>query len=250
MSLTFSLPGNGNQLQASSVALRGVAAQVEILRADAAARPSTLLNNSWLVPSVAALAAGCAVTRSSRQNTRLCRFAAAAPVEEPAEPAFDPSQEPGATLPLRYWDPAGFCKSNDKDEFRTFRTAEIKHGRVAMLAAVGLVVQHNVKFPGFEAVPAGVSALLTPPGTFGAIALVAICGALELAVWTEDPSKEPGNFGDPVGFGQYNKEWRNRELNNGRMAMISTIAIIVTELITGKDGVEQILTPLSDLPVE
>ena len=29
---------------------------------------------------------------------------------------------------------------------------------------------------------------------------------MELAVWTEDPSKEPGNFGDPLGLGQYDEE--------------------------------------------
>jgi hypothetical protein len=33
---------------------------------------------------------------------------------------------------------------------------------------------------------------------------------------------------------------RNRELNNGRAAMFAAIGIISAELLTGKDGVEQL----------
>ena len=35
----------------------------------------------------------------------------------------------------------------------------------------------------------------------------------------EDPWKEPGNFGDPLNLGMYDRDMRNRELNNGRFAM-------------------------------
>merc|ERR1719356_722739 len=81
-----------------------------------------------------------------------------------ASASFDPAVQLGAMPPLGYWDPAGFCKKGDESGFRTLRAAEIKHGRVAMMAAVGAVVQHYVKFPGFEKAPAGLSAVLTPPG--------------------------------------------------------------------------------------
>merc|ERR1711972_228679 len=106
----------------------------------------------------------------------------------------------GAMPPLGYFDPAGFSKKGDESGFRTLRAAEIKHGRVAMMAALGGVVQHYVKFPGFE--------------------------------------KEPGNFGDPVGLGQYDDDMRNKELNNGRFAMFAAIGIISAELLTGKDAIE------------
>merc|ERR1711972_1113761 len=43
-------------------------------------------------------------------------------------------------------------------------------------------------------------------------------GVHELVLWTESPSKEPGNFGDPFRVGQYDTEMRSRELNNGRFA--------------------------------
>ena len=126
-----------------------------------------------------------------------------------------------------------------KAGFRNLRAAEIKHGRVAMMAAVGAVFQHYVKFPGFESVPAGLGAVEVAPGTYGFAALFAIAGLLELGAWTEDPSKEPGNFGDPAGLNQYTLEMRNRELNNGRMAMFAAIGIIAANIYTGKDAIEQ-----------
>lgn len=153
---------------------------------------------------------------------------------------FDPSEQVGVTAPLGYFDPLGFSKMGLESDFRNFRTAEIKHGRVAMLATVGAVVQHYVKFPGFENVPAGMDAVETPPGTYGFGALFLILGYLETTVWTEDPSKEPGNFGDPAGLGMYTKDMRLKELNNGRMAMFAAIGIIVADIVTGRDGVEQL----------
>ena len=48
----------------------------------------------------------------------------------------------------------GFSKGYEAN-FRNLRAAEIKHGRVSMMAAVGAVAQHYVKIPGFENVPAG-----------------------------------------------------------------------------------------------
>lgn len=62
------------------------------------------------------------------------------------------------------------------------------------------VAQHYVKFPGFESVPAGFGAVTTAPGSYGFVALFLVSGAMELAVWTQDPNKEPGNFGDPLGL--------------------------------------------------
>lgn len=139
-----------------------------------------------------------------------------------------------------YFDPLGFCKVGDYEGFFNLRAAEIKHGRVAMIASFGALFQHWLKLPGFEAVPTGVYAAVTPPGTYGLIAIALAAGAVELFVWKQDPNKEPGNFGDPAGLGQYNKEWRHRELNNGRFGMIAIVAISVAELSSGKDGFDQI----------
>jgi len=153
---------------------------------------------------------------------------------------FDPSKQVGVTAPFAYFDPAGFSKVGDEEGFRNLQASEIKHGRVAMMAAVGAVAQHFIKFPGFGDVPAGLQAVTTAPGTYGFAALFVLSGALELTAWSQSPAKEPGNFGDPLGLRQYTTDMREREINNGRMAMFATIGIIAAELLTGKDGIQQL----------
>merc|ERR1711972_560220 len=145
----------------------------------------------------------------------------------------------GAMAPLGYFDPAGFCKKGDESGFRKLRAAELKHGRVAMMAAVGAVAQHFIRFPAFESAPAGLSAVLAPAGSLGMMILLMVSGVLEIGLWTESPSKEPGNFGDPFRVGMYDIEMRSRELNNGRFAMFAALGIISAELLTGKDAIEQ-----------
>merc|ERR1719370_1462282 len=124
--------------------------------------------------------------RGCRRNSLARKAEPVAPSARAAEvpPLFDPAVQVGAMAPLGYFDPAGFCKTGDESGFRTFRAAELKHGRVAMMAAEGGVAQHFVKFPGFEAVPAGLSAVQTPPGSYGMVALFLLSGALELGAWT------------------------------------------------------------------
>merc|ERR1719333_1633823 len=158
----------------------------------------------------------------------------------PPPPPFDPSKQVGAMAPMGFFDPLGFSKVGDKEGFRNLRAAELKHGRLAMMAAVGAVAQHYIKFPGFEKVPAGLAAVTTPPGSYGVLALILLSGVMELAVWTQDPKKEVGYFGDPVGLGMYDLDMRNRELNNGRMAMFAALGIISADLLTGKDGMQQL----------
>jgi len=160
--------------------------------------------------------------------------------EPPPPPQFKPMLEIGVMPPMDFFDPAGFAKVGDKDGFRNLRAAELKHGRVAMMAAVGSVVQHYVQFPGFEDVPTGIAAVTKAPGSYGFVVLFLLAGAMELLVWTQDPNKEVGDFGDPLSLGQYTIDMRNKELNNGRMAMISVAGIIVAELVTGHDGIVQL----------
>jgi len=161
------------------------------------------------------------------------------PKPPPPPPPFDPSKQIGAMAPLGFFDPAGFAKVGDKEGFNNLRAAEIKHGRVAMMAALGAVVQHFVKFPGFEKVPAGVSAVFTTPGTYGFIVLLVFGAGFELGIWVQDPAKEPGNFGNPVGWGSYDDDMRNKEINNGRFAMFAALGIIAADILTGKDAIQQ-----------
>lgn len=212
-----------------------------------------------------ALGAGAHLARRSRRSRKSAAAAAAAsavgapvaavPAAEaeeeaapPPPPPFDPAAQLGVTAPLGFFDPLNFTKKGDEDGFRKLRIAEVKHGRVAMMAAVGAVVQHYVQFPGFDKVPKGLGAVLTPPGLYGFGALFLLSGALELLFWKDDPAKEVsdiGNYGNPLQLGigaplGESEDMKNRELNNGRAAMFAALGIIVAELATGKDAVEQL----------
>eukprot|EP00438_Fugacium_kawagutii_P011918 Skav226415 [mRNA] locus=scaffold3528:33133:41955:- [translate_table: standard] len=158
--------------------------------------------------------------------------------------ATSPQAEVGVTEPLGFFDPAGFCTNVDKIKFRELRTSELKHGRIAMLAAIGLVGQHYLRFPGiavFDELPNGVGAVTEVPGQLGIFTLFGVALLPEFS--TPDASREVGDFGDPLNFQQLTggmdlQDLRNRELNNGRFAMFATIGIIAAELVTGKDAVE------------
>lgn len=116
-----------------------------------------------------------------------------------------------------------------------------------MMASIGAVMQHILPLPAFSAIPKGLWAPLSPPGSYGFAALFLLSGALEVLLWKEDPKKpvdEVGDYGNPFqpGGGSpmgLSPDMKNRELNNGRAAMIATLGIVVAELATGKDAVEQ-----------
>lgn len=220
----------GGTVHSSREMLRGFA---PVQPADAQIEATS--SSTAFVGGMALVGAAALVARTTTSSRR--------PVQKVVRAAsggsFDPAGQIGAMAPLGFWDPAGFSKVGDSEGFRNLRAAEIKHARVAMMAALGFVVQHYVKIPGFESVPAGFAAVTTEPGTYGFAALFLLSGAMELGVWTEDPSKEPGDFGNPAGWGEYTKDMRNKELNNGRFAMFSAIGILLAEIVSGKDAIQQ-----------
>jgi len=199
-----------------------------------------------------------AAARKQQRATRACRLAEAKPTEDeatkpketeevveaipekPKPKPFNPAAQVGVTEPLGYFDPLGFCKVGDRETFFNYRCAEIKHGRVAMMASLGAVVQPWFQFFGFWDVPKGLAASWEAPGSYGFFFLVLFAGVLEGIFWAQDDFKEPGDFGDPLGFNIYDKDMRNRELNNGRFAMFTAIGIIAAELYTGKDAMQQL----------
>ena len=50
--------------------------------------------------------------------------------------AFEWADEPGVTAPQGYWDPLGLAKNLDQEGFDKYRTAELKHGRVAQVTFI------------------------------------------------------------------------------------------------------------------
>lgn len=107
-----------------------------------------------------------------------------------------------------------------------------------MMASIGALGQHFIRFPGFEGTHGTFGAILTGEGVLGFVVLFVASGICELA-WRENPSKQPGNFGDPLGFNMYTEDMRNKEINNGRMAMISVLGIFAAEVASGKDAIQQ-----------
>merc|ERR550537_1165411 len=58
--------------------------------------------------------------------------------------------ELGVQPPLGFWDPAGYTKDGNMEDFKRRRSSEIKHGRIAMLATMGYITPEVAgKFPGF-----------------------------------------------------------------------------------------------------
>jgi len=151
---------------------------------------------------------------------------------------FSKETELGAQAPLGFFDPLDFCK--DEETFKDLRAKELKHGRLAMMGALGMLIQSLVQVPGMEGVPKDATACLKGNGQVGFIAILAIIAALEVGVFVQDPKKEPGNFGNPLPwYDDYSMEMRGKELNNGRIAMFSAIGIIAASLLTGKPAIDQ-----------
>lgn len=176
--------------------------------------------------------------------------------------AFDPTAQVGVTAPFGFWDPAGLLKdrsgawederqtwSMEEATFRQYRMAELKHGRLAMLAALGMFTESFVKFPGvFRDVPSecsGLKVLSTEAGGAGLGIVLLLASFFEITSLKQDPSKEPGDLGDPLqigayeGFG-YTIDMRNKEINHGRLAMSGVATEFLIELSTGKTPAEQL----------
>jgi len=161
--------------------------------------------------------------------------------------ALAPEDQVGATKPLGFWDPLGLTKGttvtypDDPTGFKFLRSAELKNGRVAMMASIGLVAPHFWKFPGFDGVPTGAGALMTDAGGQGFAALVIAIGFLEAGEYVDGSYRSSmGNYGDPLNLGNYNTEYQNKELNNCRMAMFAVLGQLSAEFVTGKDAVQQL----------
>jgi hypothetical protein len=168
--------------------------------------------------------------------------------------------EEGQTGPLGFWDPAGISAQLDAGKLLFYREAELKHGRVSMLASLGFLVGENFHplFGGNIDDPSYIAFQDTPLQAFWPAVLIAI-GALEFqfqvptfkepvdeeGVYKDAdtfaiiPDRVAGDLGfDPLGLKPEGDaeflEMRNKELNNGRLAMIGIAGMVAQELVTGQ----------------
>eukprot|EP00979_Chaetoceros_neogracilis_P004942 scaffold845_cov274-Chaetoceros_neogracile.AAC.35 len=176
--------------------------------------------------------------------------------------SLDPSI--GVTEPLGLYDPLGWLDA-DKDpasKFATFhanferrRAVERKHGRIAMVAVVGMLFHNaDIEFPGylskelgirFSDVPNGMNGLFSLP-LAGLTQIGFAIGVMELAIWpASDYSGDYGTgYGRPfvpnVLEGDELKYKLDLEINQGRAAMMGIMGAMVGEAITGQTLAEQI----------
>ncbi|CAE7665483.1 FCPE, partial [Symbiodinium necroappetens] len=167
--------------------------------------------------------------------------------------AFDPSAELGACPPLGYWDPFGMMAFQDEEKFRRNRELELKHGRICMVATIGMIVPDLFgRFGGylspsmdlkFSDIPCTIEAIYKVP-TFGWLQVFALAGAIEAK-----NQAFPENYGYPPFWGRINtlepEEKQKKllaEINNGRLAMVAMAAIVAQNGATGQSLVEQFTT--------
>ena len=163
---------------------------------------------------------------------------------------------PGVTAPMGLFDPLGFMDDQTNEGILMLREAELAHARVAMIGALGFVVQENFHpiFPeiGGPAARQLDTVLQTENGQ--AIMASLLFGVMLTEIWRakvgwKDPEEEqqalrpdytPGDIGfDPLGMlPKTDAEIltiKNKELNNGRLAMIAIAGICAQEVISGTE---------------
>jgi hypothetical protein len=172
--------------------------------------------------------------------------------------AFVTEDLPGVLAPVGFFDPLGFAEKADEPTMKRYREAELTHGRVAMLAAVGFLVGEKVEGSSFlfdaKITGPAISHLSQVPVGFW-IALTVVIGAAEQTRatigWVEPENVPvakagllrsdytPGDIGfDPLGLKPDDPEelkiMQTKELQNGRLAMLAAAGFMAQELVDGK----------------
>ena len=126
-----------------------------------------------------------------------------------------------------------------------FREAELKHGRMCMLASIGMVVPAIVRVPGeqFQGTYTGWEAhdRLVASGSLGQIllfvGLAETLGGIPAVVATMKGERAPGDFEFGATFKPTDEKELKRkqlaELKNGRLAMLAIMGVAFNHVIPG-----------------
>jgi light-harvesting complex I chlorophyll a/b binding protein 1 len=173
----------------------------------------------------------------------------------------------GVSAPFGFFDPLGFYKDATLKQKKKLREAELKHGRIAMLATLGIVVVEKLNFHpfyGYDNYDMGPACnhwqLIGSEVPDFWLFLGFVVSSMEMkniikgwdplseSVFAEGGPKLAGlrtdvisgdlDF-DPLGLCPEESDifldLRTRELNNGRLAMIAAIGMLVQEkFVTGQ----------------
>eukprot|EP00815_Leptocylindrus_aporus_P008164 CAMPEP_0116066614 /NCGR_PEP_ID=MMETSP0322-20121206/10489_1 /TAXON_ID=163516 /ORGANISM="Leptocylindrus danicus var. apora, Strain B651" /LENGTH=188 /DNA_ID=CAMNT_0003553205 /DNA_START=50 /DNA_END=613 /DNA_ORIENTATION=+ len=154
------------------------------------------------------------------------------------------NKEVGVLPPIGFFDPLDLINNgpygSPEENFKHYRGVEVKHGRIAMAATLGTIVQETTQYQGFLSpseglkfsdVPNGLAALDVVP-LAGWVQIALLIGAHEVLVKeVQGVDKAPGNFGTGyLGFtldDQSAAQLRglNVEIQNGRLAMLGILGM-------------------------
>jgi hypothetical protein len=158
---------------------------------------------------------------------------------------------PGNTAPIKSFDPLSLATVGSDETLAWFRAAELKHSRVAMLATTGYIVQAaGFHFPGMLSKDISFESLssIKPFDAWDAVpdaGKAQILGTIfvaELATESKGTHYMKGGplptiVFPPIDFSGVSAETlklkQNRELNNGRLAMIAIMSFIAANSIEG-----------------
>lgn len=150
---------------------------------------------------------------------------------------------PGADGPeSKNFDPSKFAESSP-EWVPWFREAELKHGRIAMLAAVGwLAVDLGVHLPGAEHAMSSLEAHTAAVQSGAMIQILIWTSIIEICTINAvkglaDGSHKPGDYAfNPLNFGKNPKDMAKlqvNELKNGRLAMLAFSGMVTQAALTG-----------------
>lgn len=163
----------------------------------------------------------------------------------------DLSGLPGYTAPIKGFDPLGLSNVGSDETLAWFRAAELKNGRVAMLATTGYIVQAaGFHFPGMLSSDVSFESLssMKPFDAWDAVpdaGKAQILGTIfvaELATESQGTHYMKGGamptiVFPPIDFSGVDantlKTKQSRELNNGRLAMIAVMSFIAANNVPG-----------------
>lgn len=170
----------------------------------------------------------------------------------------NPTGLTGDIAPTGYFDPLNLAASKDEATLKLYREAELKHGRVCMLATVGVLTQELLKNPlGIDGPGIRHFDLVDEKfPEFGEF-FILFCAFLEAWVIVNryEPRSETRDLNrsarlrDDVDAGDYGWDplgWypedpteqaiiKTKELQNGRLAMLAFAGIVAQELSDGKE---------------
>merc|ERR1740123_1275325 len=162
----------------------------------------------------------------------------------------------GITMPIGLFDPLGFSNGASTEALQWYREAEIKHGRVAMAAFVGFLINYQgIMFP-FDLTMGGDKFASLGTGNpllawdnvsdKGKWSILGFIGLLEVLGEAEKPHYMRGGksgthdlvwyFGSKYISGKDDAaklRSRTAEINNGRLAMVGIMSLIAASTVGG-----------------